>query len=396
MSDMKIIIDTLVQGTHAVISIEELTKKIASKKPLTIKLGADPTAPNLHLGHAVVLRKMRQFQDMGHNVIFLIGDFTARIGDPTGKSKTRPPLSEETILENTKTYIEQVSRILDPKRITVRYNSEWLDKMTSREWIRLCSHVTVARIIEREDFAKRINEKQPVGMHELLYPLLQGHDSVALKADVELGGTDQTFNMLMGRNLQEQSGMRPQVVITMPLLIGTDGVMKMSKSLKNDIGLTESPEQVFGKIMSLSDDMMWHYYELLTNKNKTEIENMKKSFVDGSLHPMECKKNLACEILDSLWPVGSAQIGRDAFENTFEKRNFDSAIEVACVGKEFTTIVDFIVLLNHSFSRSEVRRLIDGGAIKINDEKVIDKNMFYKPAKNDKIKIGKQKRFKIV
>lgn len=253
--------EQLIISTEQTIPLDEFKKKLSTGKKLKIKLGADPTAPDLHLGHAVVLAKLRQFQDLGHEIIFLIGDFTARIGDPTGKSKTRPPLTEEQIKTNAKTYLEQVGKILDLSKTTLRYNSEWLGALSSTEWVKLCGQVTLARIIEREDFANRIANKQSVGFHELLYPIMQGYDSVELKADVELGGTDQTFNLLMGRYLQEQYGQEPQVIMTVPLLKGLDGVHKMSKSLGNSIGLTDPADQAYGKLMSMSDDLMWHYYE---------------------------------------------------------------------------------------------------------------------------------------
>lgn len=386
----------LSHGAHAIVPEKEFIKKLSLGKPLVIKLGADPTAPHLHLGHAVVLLKMRQFQDLGHRVIFLIGDFTARIGDPTGKSKTRPPLSEEMIFLNTKTYIEQVSRILDPNKLEVRYNSEWLDNLTSREWIKLCAQVTVARIIEREDFAKRLSDCQPIGMHELLYPLLQAYDSVELKADVELGGTDQTFNLLMGRYLQEQMGLEPQVVVTMPLLVGLDGVQKMSKSLKNDIGLTDTPDQVFGKIMSISDETMWSYYQLLLNSTMDDIATLKSSIEKRTLHPMECKKELAFKVLKKLWSEEAAVTGKKAFEDTFEKRSFDSAQEVTCAGMSFSSMVDMIVFFDSSLSRSQARRLMSEGAIVLNGAKVTDQHQSHVLRPDDTIKIGKHKRFKVV
>lgn len=385
----------LCKNSHAVIPENEFEKKLLSGKKLIIKLGADPTSPHLHLGHAVVLMKMREFQDLGHHVIFLIGDFTARIGDPTGKSKTRPPLSEEEIQKNTTTYIEQVSRILDFKKLEVRYNSEWLDKLTSREWIKLSASVTVARIIEREDFSKRLKEHQPIGMHELLYPLVQAYDSVELKADVELGGTDQTFNLLMGRHLQEQMGFEPQVILTMPLLVGTDGIQKMSKSLKNDIGLTDSPDQVFGKIMSLSDDTMWTYYSLLLHSSEEEIKAMKNLILKNELHPMECKKELAFKILNKIWSEKEAIEGKKSFEDTFEKKGFDSAQKIEAAGKEFLNIVDMIIFFDPNISRSQARRLIADGAFIVNGIKIIDQYKNYKLSCGDTIKIGKQKRFLI-
>ena len=273
--DIKKQLEIIKSSTSSVIPEADLIKKLERGIPLRIKLGMDPTAPDLHLGHAVVLSKMKQLQDLGHEVIFLIGDFTARIGDPTGKSKTRPPLTEQDIEKNTRTYFDQVTKILDPKKLTIVYNSEWLNAVSINDMIKLCAKVTLARLIEREDFAKRIDNNQPISFHELLYPLFQGYDSVALKADIELGGTDQTFNLFMGRYLQEQYGQEPQVIITTPLLEGLDGGPKMSKSLGNAIGLTEPADQVFGKLMSISDELMWHYMHILLYKSDADSANSK-------------------------------------------------------------------------------------------------------------------------
>ena len=307
-------LEKLLIGASQVIPLADLEKKLASEKKLIIKFGADPTSPDLHLGHAVVLSKLRQFQDLGHHVIFLIGDFTARIGDPTGRSKTRPPLTEEQILENTKTYIAQVGKVLDSNNISIRYNSEWLDKLSSKDWLKLCAQVTLARLIEREDFHERIKNNISIGFHELTYPLLQGYDSVALRSDVELGGTDQTFNLLMGRFLQEHYGQEPQVILTTPLLIGLDGINKMSKSLGNAIGLTEPADQAFGKLMSISDELMWNYYELLLHVRREEIES--------TAHPMELKKQMAFRIVERFWGNKEAQEARNAFEHLFQKKDF--------------------------------------------------------------------------
>ncbi|MES1224325.1 MAG: tyrosine--tRNA ligase, partial [Bacteroidota bacterium] len=269
-------IEKISRGAQQILPMEDLKKKLERGTPLIIKLGADPTAPDLHLGHAVVLLKMKDFQDLGHKVIFLIGDFTARIGDPSGKSKTRPPLSTDQIVQNAQTYFAQVSKVLDPTKISIAYNSQWLEGISLHSFIELAGKVTLARIIEREDFAKRIAEKSPIGFHELFYPILQGYDSVAMKADVELGGTDQTFNLLMGRVLQEQFGQEPQVILTVPLLRGLDGVQKMSKSLGNAIGLAEPARQAYGKLMSISDELMWEYLYLLAGHSKAEVAQLQK------------------------------------------------------------------------------------------------------------------------
>ena len=277
----------LLQGSVDCLPAGQLQKKLESGKKLRIKLGLDPTAPDLHLGHAVVLRKMKQFQDLGHEVIFLIGDYTARIGDPTGKKTTRPPLSGEEIDKNAATYFAQVRRILNPDTVVVDYNSRWLSKLTFGDTIQLCTSMTVARLLERDDFAKRMAQQQPISLHELLYPIMQGYDSVALHADVELGGTDQTFNLLCGRALQEQYGQQPQVILTTPLLEGLDGVEKMSKSLGNYIGLTDEPADAYGKLMSISDTLMWRYYSLLLSKSDAAIEATKAFVATGSVHPMD-------------------------------------------------------------------------------------------------------------
>lgn len=390
------IIEKLVAGTEQVIPRDELKRKLETGKKLRIKLGADPTAPDLHLGHAVVLSKLREFQDLGHEVIFLIGDFTTRIGDPTGKSKTRPPLSEETITANTKTYFEQVRKILDPAKITIRFNSEWLDKLTSRDWIQLCGKVTLARIIERDDFAKRMAAQQPIGFHELLYPLLQGFDSVALQADVELGGSDQTFNLLMGRHLQELYGQEPQVIMTTPLLEGLDGSEKMSKSLGNTIGLTEAPDQVFGKIMSISDALMWRYYQILLKKPVAEIAAAQAAVSRGEAHPMELKKQLASSILEKFWSAEAAELGRTAFEHCFQQRDFSCAQEVTVPATMATVwIVDLLKHLNAVASSSEARRLITEGALTWDGEKVTDFKAQITISGEHNLKVGKKKFFRI-
>jgi len=290
----------------------KLEKSLAANKPLRVKAGFDPTAPDLHLGHTVLMRKLKHFQDLGHTVIFLIGDFTALIGDPTGRSATRPPLSAETIKNNAKTYLAQVFKILDQSKTEIRHNSEWLGKLKGEDWIRLAAKFTVSQMLEREDFHKRFKEEKPIALHELLYPLAQGYDSVALQADVELGGTDQKFNLLVGRELQRSSGQESQIVLTMPILEGLDGVQKMSKSYGNAIGIQESPLEMYGKAMSISDEMMWRYYELLTDVKVPEIEKMKADAASGQAHPMVLKKELARKIVaDFHSPEAAAKAGED-------------------------------------------------------------------------------------
>ena len=321
----------LKKGSSEIIRESELREKLersrASGTPLRVKAGFDPTAPDLHLGHTVLLRKLKHFQDLGHTVTFLIGDFTGMIGDPTGRSATRPPLSPEEIMRNAKTYMAQVYKILaPPPKTEARFNSEWFDKMKSADFVRLAAKVTVSQMLEREDFHKRFQEEKPIAMHELLYPLAQGYDSVALKADVELGGTDQKFNLLMGRELQRHFGQESQVVLTMPILEGLDGVQKMSKSLGNAIGINEPPLEIYGKIMSISDDMMWRYYELLTDVQIADIEKMKRES-----HPMEAKKDLACRIVTDFHSAEAARKAGEDWAKQFQKRETPDVIEQVMV-----------------------------------------------------------------
>ena len=392
--DTKKQLEIIKSSTSAVIPEAELIKKLERGIPLRIKLGMDPTAPDLHLGHAVVLSKMKQLQDLGHHVIFLIGDFTARIGDPTGKSKTRPPLTEEDIEKNTRTYFDQVTKILDPKKLTIVYNSEWLNAVSINDMVKLCAKVTLARLIEREDFAKRMDAQQPISFHELLYPLFQGYDSVALKADIELGGTDQTFNLLMGRYLQEQYGQEPQVIVTTPLLEGLDGGPKMSKSLGNAIGLTEPAEQVYGKLMSISDDLMWHYMNVLLYKNIEDINALKKQISDGAVHPMDLKKSMAHAIVARFWSANEADAAQTHFEALFQKKDYSHAVEVAIDHTEIW-IVDLLKALNAIASSSEAKRLIETKSVYVDDAAITDFKALIKPISGMIIKVGKHRIYKI-
>ncbi|MBT3903650.1 tyrosine--tRNA ligase [bacterium] len=390
-------IERLLAGTDSVLPAGELEAKLQKKDCLTIKLGMDPTAPDLHLGHALVLSKMREFQDQGHNVIFLIGDFTARIGDPSGKSKTRPPLTQEAIEHNTKTYFEQVSKILDPERFTVRYNSEWLSKLGFDDVLKLCAKTTVARIIERNDFARRLKEQQAIGMHELLYPIMQGYDSVALDADVELGGTDQTFNLMMGRFLQEQYGKDAQVVMTMPILEGLDGVQKMSKSLGNYIGISEPADQAYGKLMSISDVLMWRYLHLLVQLSESEIAALQKDVISGKKHPMALKKEMAHAVVTRFWSSEDADKAQVAFEQLFEKKDF-SNVENVNLPADYANpvwIVNLLRTLKAVESSSQARRLIESGAVSLDDQKMTDfkAEVTWKPGML--IKVGKHRFYKI-
>lgn len=399
-TDIKKTLEIITQGTVQVTPLEDLVKKLESGKKLKIKLGMDPTAPDLHLGHAVVLSKLKQFQELGHHVIFLIGDFTARVGDPTGRSKTRPPLTQEEITRNMQTYFEQVSRILDPAHVTIKYNSEWLGQLSTENIVKLCAKVTVARIIEREDFAKRLGENQPVGFHELLYPLFQGYDSVALESDVELGGTDQTFNLLMGRFLQEHYGQPAQVIITTPLLEGLDGVQKMSKSLGNAIGLAEPAQEVFGKLMSISDELMWRYYLLLLCKPEQEIQEMQAGIAAGLLHPMDLKKQMAHGVVAKFWSSDLADAAQQAFEELFQKKDYSKAQEIELVRfKNPVWIVDLLQALEAhmgvAMSSSDARRLIQAGAVHIDGIPIKDFKAEISWNPGMIIKVGKHRIYKI-
>lgn len=390
-------LELLKQGVSVLIPEAELIKKLSLGKPLTVKFGADPTAPDLHLGHTLPMLKLKQFQDLGHNVIFLIGDFTARIGDPSGKSKTRPPLSEEQIKTNAKTYLDQVGKILDIKKVQIRFNSEWLEKISLSEFLTIAGRVTLARLIERDDFQKRMKENTPIGFHELFYPIFQGYDSVALKADVELGGTDQTFNLLMGRTLQESFGQAPQVIMATPLLEGLDGVKKMSKSLGNYVGLTEPAEVVFGKLMSISDELMWRYYELLLAKPQQELDALRKQTASGAVNPMNLKKEMAFGILKKLWSQEEAEAGQKHFEALFQNKDYTQAqeVELSASTPNPVWIVDLLKALGAIKASSEAKRLIESKAVSIDGEVVTDfkANVTWKPGMV--VKAGKCKIYKV-
>ncbi len=361
------------RGIAELIDAEELRKKILRGKPLTVKVGFDPTAPDLHLGHTVVMHKMRHFQEMGHRVVFLIGDFTGSIGDPSGRSETRPPLTKEQVLANAETYKKQVFKILDPEKTVVEFNSKWLGEMGAADFIRLASRYTVARMMERDDFEKRFKEQRPIAVHEFLYPLCQGYDSVALKADVEMGGTDQKFNLLVGRHLQSQYGLESQCIITMPLLVGTDGVRKMSKSYGNYIGIDESPSDIFGKVMSISDELMWSYYELLSSQSLEAIAELKKQVEDGSLHPKIAKENLAEEMVSRYHSPEAGKEARQGFNAVFAGGGVpDDAPCHECLEGEESTPPVFLEAAGLVKSRGEARRLIKENALSVDDERCTD------------------------
>ena len=352
----------------------KLEKSVKTGKPLRVKLGVDPTAPDIHLGHTVVIRKLRAFQELGHTVIFLIGDFTGLIGDPSGNSATRPQLSREEINANAETYKRQIFKLLDPEKTELRFNSEWMDQLGSDGFIRLASHVTVKQILERDDFAKRLTEEKPVALHELLYPLTQAYDSVALEADVELGGTDQKFNLLMGRNLQREYKQEAQVAMIMPLLVGTDGVQKMSKSLGNYIGINEPPSEIFGKVMSISDDLMWRYYELLTDKTEREIFRMKTDVGVLAVNPRALKVDLAKLIITDFHSAQAAESAEEEFDRKFKLKLVPEAIPVHLTAAQTWQLPRLLVETNLAPSMAEARRLIEQGGVRVAGERVSQTN----------------------
>ncbi|MBP6892216.1 tyrosine--tRNA ligase [Candidatus Babeliales bacterium] len=391
-------LEILTLGIAQCVPQSDLINKLESGKKLQIKLGMDPTAPDLHLGHAVVLKKMKQFQDLGHETIFLIGDYTARIGDPTGKSKTRPPLTEEQILLNAKTYFAQVGKILDLSKLTIVYNSSWLSKLTFADVIKMCSKITVARLIERDDFKKRLAENSPIAMHELLYPIMQSYDSVHLKADVELGGTDQTFNLLCGRFLQEQYDQEAQVVLTVPLLEGLDGIEKMSKSLGNAIGLFDQPSDAYGKLMSIPDHLVYRYFLLLLDRSENQIQELKNQVEMQKIHPMDLKKQMAHEIVTTFWSKTDADVAQAQFQALFQNKDLSQATEIqldASFFKEKIWIVKLLQALNAVQSSSEVKRLIESGSITIDDTVIADFKAEFAVHSGMIIKVGKHRIYKI-
>lgn len=370
MSQTDLQMAAIKRGVAELINEEELRKKIARGTPLRVKVGFDPTAPDLHLGHTVVMHKMRHFQELGHSVTFLIGDFTGRIGDPSGRSETRPPLSEEQVLANAETYKKQVFKILDPQKTEIAFNSAWLGQMGAADFIRLASSYTVARMMERDDFEKRFREQRPIAIHEFLYPLCQGYDSVALKSDVELGGTDQKFNLLMGRGLQAHYGQESQCILTMPLLEGTDGVRKMSKSYGNYIGIDEAPDQIFGKIMGISDELMWRYYELLSAKSLDDIAALREAVRTGSAHPKTAKEELAHEMVSRYHSIDAADAARQGFNAIFADGGVPADMpEHCCAQGEDSSPPVFLEAAGLVKSRGEAKRLIKEGALSLDGQR---------------------------
>jgi len=394
-------LEILKRGVEEIIPEKGLEKKLNKNKPLVIKAGFDPTAPDLHLGHTVLINKLKQFQDLGHQVVFLIGDFTGMIGDPSGVSETRPILTVEQLKKNSETYQEQIFKILDKKKTKIEFNSSWFKKMTSAELINLSSKMTVARMLERDDFSKRYKGNKPISIHEFIYPLVQGYDSFELKSDVELGGTDQKFNLLVGRDIQKSFGMEEQIIMTLPILEGTDGVKKMSKSLDNYIGLQESPNDMFGKIMSISDDLMWRYFNLLSFKTSIEVKEIKKKTEQG-LNPMEAKKILAAEIVTRFHGEEKALLAEKEFTNRFSKGNDPAEIKLINLSMKASSISIVDLLSNDELgdqklckSKSEARRMIAQGAVKIDGNKISDDTISVQNPSENTYQVGKLKHLKI-
>ncbi|MDX2164214.1 MAG: tyrosine--tRNA ligase [Gammaproteobacteria bacterium] len=385
------------RGTDEILVEKELDELVASGKKLRVKAGFDPTAPDIHLGHTVLLNKLKHFQDLGHEIIFLIGDFTGMIGDPTGKNVTRQPLTREQVNQNATTYKDQVFKILDPKKTKVMFNSEWLGKKSAADLIEIAAKYTVARMLERDDFQKRYSSEQPIAIHEFLYPLLQGYDSVELKSDIELGGTDQKFNLLMGRELQKHCGQKPQVVMTMPLLEGLDGEKKMSKSLDNYIGINETPDNMFGKIMSISDNLMWRYFDLLSFESSETIQQFKDEVKSGK-NPRDIKFILAKEIVERFHDKKAAESAQENFTSRFQKHQLPQ--DIPEIKHNLSTpnlsLANLLKETGLCPSVSEARRLIQGGGVKVNGEKVTDINFAIKSGSSDIYQVGKLKVAKIV
>ena len=394
-------LEILKRGVEEIIPEKGLEKKLNKNKPLIIKAGFDPTAPDLHLGHTVLINKLKQFQDLGHQVVFLIGDFTGMIGDPSGVSETRPILTVEQLKKNSETYQEQIFKILDKKKTKIEFNSSWFKKMTSAELINLSSKMTVARMLERDDFSKRYKGNKPISIHEFIYPLVQGYDSFELKSDIELGGTDQKFNLLVGRDIQKSFGMEEQIIMTLPILEGTDGVKKMSKSLNNYIGLKESPNDMFGKIMSISDDLMWRYFDLLSFKSSVEIKELKKKTEQG-LNPMEAKKMLSAEIVTRFHGEEKALLAEKEFTNRFSKGNDPAEIKLIKLSMKASSISILDLLSSEELgdhklckSKSEARRMIAQGAVKIDGKKISDEAISVQNPSENTYQVGKLKHLKI-
>jgi len=392
MTEITAALELIKRGADELLIEAELVEKLKTGRSLRVKAGFDPTAPDLHLGHTVLINKLRHFQDLGHQVLFLIGDFTGMIGDPSGKNTTRPPLTREQVLDNARTYQEQVFKILDPAKTEVCFNSSWMEALGASGMIRLAARHTVARMLERDDFSKRYAAQQPIAIHEFLYPLCQGYDSVAMKADIELGGTDQRFNLLVGRELQKHYGQAPQCVLTMPLLEGLDGVQKMSKSLGNYIGIYEPPSEIFGKVMSISDDLMWRYYDLLSFLPASEISALRRSIDEGK-NPRDVKVRLAQELVARFHGDSASVAAREDFESRFQRNGIpDEMPEVALLGgEEGVGIAAVLKQSGLTASTSEALRMIDQGGVRLNGERVADKGLVLRAGEGGVVQVGKRK-----
>ncbi len=392
--DLKKQVEIIKNNTFDLVSEAELIEKLKKGRPLRIKLGVDPSRPDLHLGHAVVLKKLKEFQDLGHQVVLIIGDFTARIGDPSGRSATRPMLTMEAVKENAISYQEQVFTILDREKTEVRYNGEWLDKMNFEDVIRLAAKYTVARMLERDDFDKRYKDNQPISVAEFMYPLAQAYDSVAIQSDVEIGGTDQLFNLLVGRKIQTDHGLESQIVLTMPIIEGTDGNLKMSKSYDNYIAFTDEPKNVYGKVMSIPDTLMMKYYRLLSDIDKTELDTLEKGLADGSVNPRDCKMRLGREMVKLLYNEEKATEAEAEFVKVFQKKDVPTEIPGLKLETDTVKLADLLVLSGVP-SKSEAKRLIKQGGVKINDVKFEDPFEAIKLNAGDILRIGKRRFYKI-
>ena len=389
--DVSAQLDVIKRGAVEVLPEEELINKLKQGRPLRVKAGFDPTAPDLHLGHTVLIQKMKQFQELGHEVIFLIGDFTGMIGDPSGKSETRKQLTHAEVAKNAETYKEQIFKILDPDKTRIEFNHRWMEKLDAVALIELSAKYTVARMLEREDFKQRYQKQQSISIHEFLYPLMQGYDSVVLRADVELGGTDQRFNLLIGRELQREYGQEPQVVLTMPLLEGLDGVQKMSKSLGNYIGINEAPEEMFGKMMKISDELMWRYYELLSDKNLDAVEAARAQVKNAALHPMDAKKALAAELVARFHGTAAAHSAQDYFETRYQKRSVPKEVKKQFSAPESIWICRLLVDLKFAKSSSDARRLVAQGAVRVDGQIISDVNFEFQGKVNQILEVGKNR-----
>ncbi len=402
--DLEYQLEVIKRGTFEIVPenelLDKIKKSIETQKPLKIKLGLDPNAPDIHLGHTVVLHKMRQFQELGHQIIIIIGDFTGRIGDPTGKSETRKQLSEEQVIENAHTYKEQIFKILDPKKTKVKFNSSWLSNLNFEKVINLAANVTVARMLEREDFSNRYRKGQAISIHEFFYPLMQGYDSVALEADIELGGTDQKFNLLMGRTLQKEYGQKPQIAIMMPILEGLDGIQKMSKSLGNYIGINEKPSEIYGKTMSIADELMIRYFELVTPISLEELEVLKEGLEKDKLNPRDIKMRLAKELVKMYYDKETAENAEEEFKKVFQKKELPEDINGVSIKSSDLTegkiwLPKLLTLSGLVKSSSEGKRMIKQGAVKVNDDKITNESLQIEPQLGMILRVGKRRFAKV-